>query len=377
MLLLEHQGKALLRRHGIATPKGSVVTDEAALAEAVGDGTPKVLKAQVAAGGRGKAGGIRFAAGRDEALAAFAALRAMTVGGHRVGEVLVEERVDFVRERYAAIQVESGRLWLLFAGRGGVDIEKITEHDAANLRAVEVDVLEGPDKAELGETFAELGFPRLLWGAYEEIAQKLFTLARASDAITVEINPMVETPDGRLVALDARVFLDEAALARQPDLAALLREESASGGPASSGPRFKANPEGGSIGLIGFGSGLNLTLMDWIASLGGKVGTLVDVDAMVTGGRAAEGFTAALQHMDQNPFIKAALVPIISCGNKMDDVVQALITALQARPRDAKPVILHLRGNRMSRAQPLLDQAGLNNTASLAEAIDDLVEAAP
>lgn len=374
MLLLEHHGKALLRRYGIATPAGRVVAHEAELLEAIADGAPKVLKAQVAAGGRGKAGAIRFAASSEEARAAFLALGAMTIGGHRVRDVLVEECIDIGCERYAAIQVENGRLWLLFAREGGVDIEEISERDATNMRAIEVDVLEGPDGSRLRDAFAGLGFSQHLWPDYEQIARSLFALARASDAVTVEINPLAETRDGRLIALDARVFLDENALVRQPEFAALLPGREA--GPQTSGPRFKFNPEGGSIGLIGFGSGLNLTLMDWIAALGGRVGTLVDVDAMVTGGRAAEGFRTALAHMDQNAAIRATLVPIISCGNKMDEVVAALIEALRARPKGAKPVILHLRGNRMNLAQPLLDRAGLKNCNSLAQAVAQLVEAA-
>jgi succinyl-CoA synthetase beta subunit len=375
VLLLEHHGKALLRRHGIPTPSGCLVTNEAALAEvSIGDGV--VLKAQVAAGGRGKAGGIQFADDMTSALAAYRSLRKLTIAGYSVEAVLVEERIASAKERFVAIQVENGRLQLLFGAEGGIDIETITARDSTNVRKVEVNVLDGPDPRALQSVFAALGFPPPQWPAYEQVARNLHTLARSCDVAMAEINPLVETPNGRLVALDARIFLDETALGRQAELAAWLpigREEAGSAMPK---PAFKDNPAGGSIGLIGFGSGLNLTFMDWLAALGGTVGTLVDIDAMVTGGRAEAGFAAAFAHMDRNPAIRAVLLCIISCGNRMDDVASAMIAAHGARSAAAKPVIFYLRGNRMSWAQELLDAAGVNNSRTLAAAVTDVLAAA-
>lgn len=375
MLLLEHQGKALLRDYGIDVPRGTVVTDEAALLAVISRGGGKVLKAQVATGGRGKAGAVRFADGESEARAAYAALRAMTVGGHAVDAILVEDRIAFERERYAGVQVENGRLSLLFARRGGVDIETITAGDPANFRAIDVDVVDGPDAVKLRETFAMLGYREALWPSYEAIAGKLLSLARGRDLTMVEINPLVETANGALIALDARVVLDETALDRQPGLAALLPRSPDASGAAKTRLQFKDNPAGGSIALIGFGSGLNITLMDWIASEGGSVGTLVDIDAMVTGGQGEAGFTGALDHMEQAPAIRSGLVTIISCGNRMDDIVGALLAALRNRPPLTKPLVLHLRGHRMAVAQGLLDEAGLRNTASLAAAVAEVVAA--
>lgn len=373
MLLLEHQGKSLLRRFGIATPPGVVVHDEDELREAMADGRPKILKVQVASGGRGKAGGIVTVASEAEALGAYGRLRQLKIGGERCEAVLVEDRAAFDRERYMAVQIESGRLLLLIAARGGVDIETITEHDPANIRTLEIDAAEGPDRAALEAAFAAVGFSPALWPQYAEIARRLYDLARACDAATVEINPLVEMADGTLLALDARVFLDETALARQPELAALRLTTAEVSKPTAPKPSSKQNPSGGAIGLIGFGSGLNITFMDWIATLGGSVGVLVDIDAMVTGGHAEAGFAAAFAHMDHDPAVRSVLLCIISCGNKMDDVVRAMIGAIAARPPDAKPLILHLRGNRMRYAQPLLDAAGLSNSASLASAISDVV----
>jgi succinyl-CoA synthetase beta subunit len=373
VLLLEHHGKTLLRRHGIPTPAGRLVLDEASLLDAVTGGGGKVLKAQVAAGGRGKSGGVLFADDRASALAAYRSLKQKTIAGQPVEAVLVEERIEFANERYAGIQVENGRLLLLLAARGGVDIEEITAGDAANLRALELNVLDGPDPAAMQKVFADLGFAEALWRAYEHVARRLFTLARSCDAATAEINPLVETLDGKLVALDARIFLDETALGRQSELAALRPETHEDAKSSPPGPSFRDNPEGGSIGLIGFGSGLNITFMDWFATIGGTVGTLVDIDAMVTGGKPEVGFAAAFEHMDRRPGIHAVLLCIISCGNRMDDVVRAMIAAHHARSADAKPVVFYLRGNRMRFAQELLDAAGIRNSPTLATAVANVV----
>ncbi len=375
MLLLEHQGKALLRRYGIATPEGVAVESEAALASAIAGGSPVVFKAQVAVGGRGKAGGILFANDAEEALAAYRRLRQMTIGGHPVEAVLVEERTAFAHERYAAIQIESGRLWLLFGAEGGVDIETITAGDAANIQRVEVSVLDGPDAEALRRAFATLGLDEPLWPAYAELAERLFRLSRDLDIVTAEINPLVETGDGKLIALDARIFADETALGRQPELVALLPRTAATTNASAPSTSFKANPEGGSIGLIGFGSGLNITFMDWADLLGGKVGVLVDIDAMVTGGHGEAGFAEAFAYMDQSPGIRSVLLCIISCGNRMDDIVGAMRAALATRQAGSKPIIFYLRGNRMSFAEATLEAASIKNSPSLAKALCDVVAA--
>lgn len=375
MLLLEHQGKSLLRRYGIATPSGVVIESEAALAEAFDSSLPVVLKAQVAAGGRGKAGGILFARDAGEALAAYRTLRRMTVGGHAVETVLVEERTVFAHERYAAIQIENGRLWLLFGAGGGVDIETITAGNAANIQRIEVSALDGPDAKVLRRAFAALGIAEAFWPAYEAVAHQLFRLTRDLDIATAEINPLVETTDGRLIALDARMFPDETALGRQQELAALVPAASEKSTVAMPSPSFKTNPEGGSIGLIGFGSGLNITFMDWVERLGGKVGRLVDIDAMVTGGHGEAGFAAAFAHMDQSPDIRTVLLCIISCGNRMDDIVRAMRAALANRSAQAKPVTFYLRGNRMSHAEEMLEAGRIKNSPSLAAALTGVVAA--
>src|SRR5690348_12448629 len=324
MLLLEHNGKALFRNHGVPTPVGAIVRDHDALAPALATLPPSVvLKAQIAAGGRGKGGGIAFASDAAEARDAAAALLGSNINGHSVDAVLVEERVEFERERYAGIVIEEGEIRLLFARTGGVDIEAITAVDPGNLVSFAVDPICGPTAGQLQDCFARLGYAPELRTAYERIGRALFAMARAYDATMIEISPLAELPGGRLVALDARIAIDDSALYRQPDIAAMQQRPGATHrkhGGTFAGLRFRENPQGGPIGLIGLGGGLNVTLMDWIADTGSAVGTLIDIDEAIGAGHARQGFTTALEAFDRNPSIRSVLVNIITCGYRLDDI---------------------------------------------------------
>ena len=276
MLLLEHHGKALLRNHGIPTPCGVVVSDERELARAL-LALPErlVVKAQVAHGGRSKSGGIVFAAGPAETLSALRTLQGNRINGYTIDAVLVEERVEFDQERYAGILIQDGEIRLLFASRGGISIEEITVADSSNLHTFVVDPMDGPSVAQFHRCFTRLDYPPEYHEAYERIGRVLFAMCQGCDATMIEINPLVELSDSRLLALDARILIDDAALDRQPEIAALQ--------PVVGARRrlpFRENPEGGTIGLIGLGGGLNVTLMDWIADGGAKFLDVADVQAV-------------------------------------------------------------------------------------------------
>jgi succinyl-CoA synthetase beta subunit len=380
MLLLEHQGKALLAEHGIAAPKGIVVSSREALDRVI-DGLPArlVLKAQIASGGRSRAGGVAFADSVGQAQAASSALLGTTINGLAVKALLIEERVDFLRERYAALLIEDGEIRLLFGRKGGIDIEDITASDPRNLVSIVCDPIDGPKADELTACFDRLGFAAEYRRAYELLARDLFALARARDALLVEINPLVECRGGKLIALDARIDIDDQALARQPAIAAPISVPSvAKHAPVDfAGLPFRKNPEGGSIAVIGLGGGLNVSLMDWIAALGGKVASLVDIDGALASGHAAQGFAEAFQAYDGDPAIRAILVNVITCGYRLDDIVEGLLQAHAARPpTTVKPMILHLRGNAMARTPAMLAAADCSNSASITDAVTAVVSAA-
>ena len=378
MLLLEHQGKALLGEQGIAVPRGAVVSTREAVERAI-SGLPArlVLKAQIASGGRGKAGGVAFADSVEQARATSSALLGTTINELAVEALLIEERVEFLRERYAALLIEDGEIRLLFGRKGGIDVEGITATDPQNLATIVCDPVEGPNASELTECFERLGFAAEYRRAYESLARDLFALARARDALLVEINPLAECSGGQLVALDARIEIDDQALARQPAIAALPPAQAPSDRHSRSALPFRKNPEGGSIGVIGLGGGLNVTLMDWIAALGGKAASLVDIDGALASGHAAQGFTEAFRAFDGDPAIRAILVNIITCGYRLDDIVEGLLQAHAARtPAGIKPMILHLRGNAMALTPSMLAAAGCANSGSIAAAVAAVVSAA-
>jgi succinyl-CoA synthetase beta subunit len=380
MLLLEHHGKALLRQHGIAVPKGIVAASESAVAQAIGGLPPRVVvKAQIASGGRGKAGGIAFADSAADARAASARLLGRTINGLRVETLLIEERLDSQRERYAALAIEDGAIRLMFGRKGGVNVEDITAQDSRNIATMDCDPIDGPNAALMEACFNKLGFAAEYRRSYELLGRDLFALARARDATLVEINPLAECRCGRLVALDARIEIDDNATVRQREIAALL--------PPRPAPKdvhsgyvalpFKHNAQGGEIGLIGLGGGLNVTLMDWIAGSGAQVASLVDIDSAIASGHAAQGFADAFAAFDRNPEIRAIFVNIITCGYRLDDIVENLLRAHKARPAARlKPMILHLRGNAMAHTPAMLAAAGCSNSGSIEQAVAAAVAAA-
>lgn len=382
MLLLEHQGKAFLRRYGIGTPRGTPVTDAEGLEDAIRILSPSrlVLKAQVATGRRGKAGGIAFAETPAAARTAFEELRARKIGDLAPDSVLIEERVDYLRERFAALSIDDGEIRLLFGRAGGIDLEEITARDPGNLATLAVDPIAGPQMSAVAASLGQLGIPDEYHASYYSVACGLFNLAQSCDALLVEINPLAELPGARLLALDARIGIDDVALARQPEIAALAARQAAPTAPTKGGEglKFKKNPEGGgTIGLIGLGGGLNVTLMDWIASCGARVATLVDIDPAIASGRSRAGFSVALDAFDDDPAIRAIMINIVTCGYRLDDIVVALLEALATRQRStAKPAILHLRGNSMSQTPRLLSTAGYSNSPSMAEAVAAVVAVA-
>jgi len=326
MLLLEHHGKALLRKHGIQTPQGVVVRDASALFEALlGLPDQLVLKAQIASGGRGKGGGIAFATGRKAVIDAFDSLCGSVINGHAVDAVLVEELIAFAHERYAGLLIEGGEIRLLFARRGGIDIENITAGDSGNLHSFAVDPVAGPTDEQFQDCFDRLGYAADYRAGYARIGRALFSLSQACDATMVEINPLVELARGGLMALDARILIDDSALGRQPEIGALQPI-------AARVTRlpFRENPEGGTIGLIGLGGGLNVTLMDWICDAGAAVAALVDIDDAVGAGQAEQGFATAFDAFDRHPQIRSILVNVITCGYRLDDRSGAGDRAAQA-----------------------------------------------
>lgn len=370
MLLTEYEGKSLLCAHGIRTPGGTLIRRPAQLRR-LRLTYPVALKAQVRAGGRGKAGGIARA--DDEASAQAAALRlfGLRFGDEPVRALLVEPWVQAARELYLAVTVDgnAGGYVVLYAPSGGMDVEQAPDllrfpvgapghFRGHRLRAALLSV--EPDAA-LRERIVAL-------------ARRLLEIASTRDCITVEINPLFVLDDGNLVAADAKVVRDEAAAFRQDDVArAIERDRRALPRPlreALAGDLMLVWLDG-EIGLISGGAGMTMAAMDLIADTGCRPACFLDCSANPT----PDGYRLAFRLLDREPRVKAILVAIFGGGTHMDRVARTMSDIMRTR-RSNKPVVFRLNGTQAERVPAVFEAAGLVNHVTIEDAVAQVAQLA-
>lgn len=364
MKLREHQAKAIFASRGIRVPRGEVVTtaaDAESAARRLGGRT--VLKPQLGVKGRGKVGGIGFAADAAEARAEAERLLGAEVHGERVQTLLVEERVVVERELYLAVTIdyEARRPVLMASARGGVDIEEVARTEPAALLRVHGSVLRQPTDAELAPVAEAIG---------PEAAEVLRTLHRVfldTDAELVEVNPLVVTPDG-LVAVDAVLNIDEAGTGRHPELeeyrAAIppddpLAEEARLA-------RWTYIDLGGDIAILSSGAGLTMTIVDLLARRGASAANFLDT-AQIDG----EGVYRAFDLLGRARPARAWLVNIFAGLNRCDLLADGICRYLADHPLDA-PVVVRMVGNLEDEGHRILREAGIEPVRGLEEAIDQV-----
>ena len=380
MLLLEHEGKAVLRDHGIAVPRGVVLeTADAVPAAVAGLRAPFMVKAQVAAGGRGKAGGVVRAADAAEAGRQAAALLGGRLKDLAVDAVLIEEQASIRAERYLSVLIQDGQPICLIGRSGGVEVETLFESDADSFRRIAIDPSYGLGAYQVRVALDELAIDPGCWGAFADLATRLASLLRSADATLIEINPLAELTDGSLLALDARVSIDDGALFRQPRFAAIERARTAEDDLQA---RMKALeiqyvPVGGTIGLVSSGAGVGVTVMDWVERLGSKLSAFVDLDYAIMSGRTEPALHLVLDVLAADPKVRAIIVNFTTCGLRLDHLAEALIRVLGERTDSrAKPLFFHLEGNRAPAAHALLREAGYAVSESLGTAVRGAVDTA-
>jgi succinyl-CoA synthetase beta subunit len=347
----EHVGKArVLTPAGIAVPRGVPCASPAearAAAEALG---PCVVKAQVATGKRGKAGGIRLAATPDEAEQAAAAMLGLQIGDHRVERLLVEEQMAIARELYAAVllDVEARRPLVLFSTEGGMDIEEVAAERPAAIRRRLMDVTEAATAESFAPMLAGLG----LDAGEPAIADVLARLYRAygeTDAELIEINPLAMLADGGVVALDCKYTLDDAAAYRQEELARLgtpgaMTELERRG--AALGLKFIELD--GNVGVLANGAGLTMTTMDTIRHLGGRPANFLEI-----GGEAYTRAEAALALVLANPGVKSLVVNFCGAFARTDVMAEGVVRAW-AKLKPRQPVFFSIHGTGEAEAVALV-----------------------
>ena len=378
MNLHEYQAKDIFRSYGIAVPAGRVAAsaDEAvAAAEAIG-GSIWVVKAQVHAGGRGKAGGVKLARDMNavrEAATHMLGTRLVTKQtgeeGLPVGSVYVESGSEIDREVYLSLTLnrERGRIALIASAAGGMDIEEVAAKTPEKILTVNVHPSAGLQPYQARQLAFGLGFKGSQIAEFQAIAIALYKLYLEKDASLVEINPLIVTKSGSLVALDAKINIDANAVFRHPDLAK-LRD------PTQEDPMERKASEhdlnyvslDGDIACMVNGAGLAMATMDLIKLHGGQPANFLDVG----GGATSERVTAAFQLILSNPKVKAVLVNIFGGIVRCDLIADGVINAVQ-NVGVKVPVVVRLEGTNADKARETLAQSGLTITPA-----SDLTDAA-
>ena len=380
MKLHEYQAKALISEYGVAVPRGSVAaTPQEAREAAQRLGGACVVKAQVHAGGRGKAGGVRLVTTASEAEQVAAGLlgkRLVTIqtgpGGAPVHRVLVEETLDVERELYLGIVIDgSARAPVVIASKaGGMEIEEVArEHPELLLREV-VDPVVGFRGFQGRRLAAGIGLPAAVANAFAQQATRLCQVFLAKDCSMVEINPLILTKDGRVIALDAKVSVDDDAMFRHPELAELRDWSQEDDLEAKAGQaRISYVKLDGDVGCLVNGAGLAMATMDIIRAAGFHPANFLDVGGGADPDRVAETIGILLG----DPKVKRILVNVFGGIARCDDIALGIIKAIPASQK-RMPIVVRFLGTNMEEGKRILQQSDLNThfVDSLAQATEVL-----
>lgn len=378
MKLHEFQSKQLFARYGIPIPRGKVATSpEEARAIAKELGKPVVVKAQVLVGGRGKAGGIRLARTPEEAEQVAEQILSMTLKGLPVRRVLVDEAAEIQAELYLGLTIDRARrrVVAMASSAGGVDIEEVARTTPEKIVRVIIEPELGLREYQARTLAAGIGLDRSLWASFTQIALGLYRCFEENDATLAEINPLAVVPVPALLALDGKVIIDDNALFRHPDLAAMRDEDE------ETPTEREARKYGisyvqldGNIGCMVNGAGLAMATMDIIQLYGGRPANFLDIG----GGASAERVAAAMRLILSDPNVKAVLINIFGGITRCDEVARGMLAAFEmVRPR--VPVVVRLVGTNEAEGRAILQQAQgvtLYTATTLVEAAQQVVRLA-
>ncbi|WP_328660252.1 ADP-forming succinate--CoA ligase subunit beta [Streptomyces sp. NBC_00334] len=349
MDLYEHQARELFEEHGIVVPRAEV-TDSPARARDIARalGGRAVVKAQVKTGGRGKAGGVRLAADPAEAEEAARHILGMDIKGHTVGTVMLAEPCDIEREFYVSYVLDraTGRFLAIASAEGGMDIEEVAAQRPEAVARIPVDPAVGVHTATAVRIADAAGLPPQT----VDTLVRLWKVLVREDALLVEVNPLVRTVDGRIVALDGKVTLDDNARFRQSRWG---DEQSMSADPLET----RAGAKGlnyvkldGAVGVIGNGAGLVMSTLDVVAGCGARPANFLDIGGGASARVMADGLSVVLS----DPDVRSVLVNVFGGITACDAVADGIVRALD-EVRLTKPLVVRLDGNNAARGRALLD----------------------
>jgi succinyl-CoA synthetase beta subunit len=385
MKIHEYQGKEIFRRFGMATPRGipAFSVDEAVKAAETLGGSVWVVKAQIHAGGRGKGGGVKVAKSLAEVRDLAGSILGMQLVTHQTGpkgqkvrRLLIEEGADIRKELYVAMIVDRAtqRVALMASSEGGMDIEEVAAHTPEKIHRVSIDPQTGLTDADADSVARKIGVPDASIPQARKMLQGLYRAFDETDASLAEINPLIVSGDGNVIALDAKLNFDANALFRHPDIVEMrdLDEEDPAEIEASKFDLSYISLDG-DIGCLVNGAGLAMATMDTIKLYGGSPANFLDVG----GGATAEKVTEAFKIMLKNPDLKAILVNIFGGIMKCDTIATGVVAAA----REVKlgvPLVVRMKGTNEELGRKILAESGLPiiSANNMGEAAEKVVAAA-
>ncbi|NUL44232.1 ADP-forming succinate--CoA ligase subunit beta [Cellulosimicrobium funkei] len=376
MDLYEYQARDLFEAHGVPVLAGIVAqTPEEAKAAAEKIGGVTVVKAQVKVGGRGKAGGVKVAKTADEAFQYAKDILGMDIKGHTVHQVMIAQGADIAEEYYFSVLLDrANRTYLAMCSvEGGVEIEQLAVERPEALAKVPVSALTGIDAEAAAQIVAEANFPEELRGKVADVLVKLWDVFEKEDATLVEVNPLVKTGAGDIIALDGKVTLDENAEFRQEGHAALVDKRTED--PLEA--KAKANDLNyvkldGQVGIIGNGAGLVMSTLDVVAYAGESHGNVKPANFLdIGGGASAEVMANGLDVILNDEQVKSVFVNVFGGITSCDAVADGIVKALEILGDAAtKPLVVRLDGNNVEEGRRILSDAN-HPLVTLATTMDE------
>ena len=372
MKLHEFQAKRIFAQHGVPIPKGEVATSATQAREiAQRLGGPVVVKSQVLVGGRGKAGGIKLAQTPDETEAIADQILGMNIKNYTVKRVLVDEAADIQKEIYLGMIIDRvrRRVVMMVSSEGGVEIEQVAEENPDAIKTVTIDPFLGLKSYQAIQIASQIGIPQEQFRSFTKIAYGLYQAFTASDAELAEINPLVVTGNGSLLAVDGKMVLDDNGLFRHSDLVEMrdADEEAAAETEARINGLSYVELDG-EIGCMVNGAGLAMATMDIVKHYGSEPANFLDIG----GGAKADKVAAALRIILSDPNVKAVLFNIFGGITRGDEVALGILQALDEVKTDV-PMVVRLAGTNAKEGQAILAEANMATASTLAEAAQKIV----
>jgi len=356
MDLMEYKAKELFDRYSIPTTPGVVINSPEELEEKLERiGYPIAAKAQVQIGGRGKAGGIKFAENKEQAMEVSKAIMGMNIKGHIVKRLLITQKTEIARELYLSIMLDrlSKGPMIIFSSMGGVDIEETAKNSPDKVVKIGIDPLIGVKDYTIRYIIDKSGVDSDLFDRLFDLVSKLYKMFCECDCMLTEINPLVVTPDRKLIALDGKVSIDDSALSRQPDILE-FRDELTEEELVKEARKFRflyiPCEADGNIAVMSNGSGMIMSCIDLISKEGMKVGAALDLGGGATSDRIAEAIRIVLS----NKNIKALFISIFGGITRCDEVAGGVKIAMESQGNENKMVIIRIEGTNKDKGLEIL-----------------------